>query len=99
MAEHDLHVEPASLHGFAQSVGGGAEDLRHRLAELDGHVTDMLAGWCGAAGSAYTAAWELWHRGAAEVQVGLSILTKLIDRAAADYQDNETASARCFGNG
>ena len=59
----------------------GAEDLRKRLAELDDQVADMLRGRHGAPGSAHTAAWELWHRGAAEVQVGLTILAKVIARA------------------
>jgi hypothetical protein len=55
---------------------GIAEDLRIRLARLDDHVAAMLRG-----GHAHTAAWELWHRGAAEVQVGLSILAKVMAHA------------------
>jgi uncharacterized protein YukE len=91
-AENDPHVDPAIMPGFAQALGGGAEDLRNRLAELDNHVGDMLQGWRGASGSggsAYTAAWELWHRGAGEVQVGLSILAKLIAHGAASHHENQ----------
>jgi hypothetical protein len=54
------------------------------VAELDDQVADML----GSRGPAYAAAWELWHRGAAEVQVGLSLLAKLIANSTAGDRDN-----------
>jgi WXG100 family type VII secretion target len=88
----NLRVDPALMHGFAQGLRGGAEDLRNRLADLDGQVGEMLGGWRGASGAAYTSAWELWHRGASEVQVGLSILATLVAQANAGYQQNEAAS-------
>jgi WXG100 family type VII secretion target len=90
-ATENLRVDPVVLQGFAQALRGGAQDLRNRLAELDGEVSEMLAGWRGKSGGAYTAAWELWHRGAGEVQVGLSILEKLITQAGRVYQQNEAA--------
>ncbi len=99
--ENDLIVDPAIKHGFAQALGGGAEDLRNRLAELDDHVGDMLHGRRGASESgeaAYTAAWELWHRGAAEVQVVFSILAKLLAHAATSYHENEITSAAALRN-
>ncbi len=88
----NLRVDPAVMHGFAQGVWGGAEDLRNRLADLDEQVGEMLGGWRGASGAAYTSAWEVWHRGASEVQVGLSILATLVARAGAGYQQSEAAS-------
>jgi uncharacterized protein YukE len=45
-----------------------------------------------APGSPYTTVRELWHRGAAEMQVGLSILARLTAQAAATYHDTEPAS-------
>jgi hypothetical protein len=54
------------------------DDLRKRLAELDDQVAGMLRARYGGDGSGYTAARELWHRGAAEVQVGFSILARLV---------------------
>lgn len=73
------------LQGFAQALRGGAEDLRSRLA-----------GRRGASGGAYTAAWQLWRRGAGEVQVGLSMLVRLIAQASDGYQENEAASAQAL---
>jgi WXG100 family type VII secretion target len=96
-ATENLRVDPVVLQGFAQALRGGAQDLRNRLAELDGEVSEMLAGWRGKSGGAYTTAWELWHRGAGEVQVGLSILEKLITHAGRAYQENEAASTRALG--
>jgi len=97
MAGHDnLRVDPAVMQGFAQGLRGAAEDLRNRLTELDGHVSDMLAGWQGKSGSAFTSAWELWHRGAGEVQLGLSILEKGVAQAGQIYQKNEAASAQAL---
>lgn len=84
------------MEGFAQALRGGAEDLRTRLAELDAQVSEMLGGWRGASGSAYAAAWELWHRGAGEVEVGLSMLARRVAAAGVGYQQNETASARAL---
>jgi WXG100 family type VII secretion target len=101
-AEDDLRVDPLAMHGFAQALHGGAEELRNRLADLDEQVTEMLGGWRGASGSAYTCAWEMWHRGTGEVEVGLSMLSRLIATAGGVYQENETASARSLrgvGNG
>lgn len=84
------------MQGFSQALRGGAEDLRNRLADLDGQVSEMLAGWWGRSGGAYTAQWELWHRGAGEVQVGLSILERLVSQAGRAYQENEAASSEAL---
>ena len=93
-ADNNLHVDPMMLQGFAQALCGGAEDLRNRLADLDGQVGEMLGGWRGASGSAYASAWELWHRGAAEVEVGLSTLARLVAQAGGVYQQNDAASTQ-----
>ena len=45
----------------------------------------------------YAAAWELWQRGAGEVEVGLSMLARLVGRAGGLYQENETVSAQELG--
>lgn len=95
-ASDNLRVDPMVMQGFAQALRGGAEDLRTRLAELDEQVNEMLGGWRGASGSAYAAAWELWHRGAGEVEAGLSMLAKLVAQAGEAYQENETVSARAL---
>jgi WXG100 family type VII secretion target len=91
-ASNNLRVNPSVMQGFSEALRGGAEDLRNRLADLDGQVGEMLAGWRGRSGGAYTAQWELWHRGAGEVQVGLSILERLVSEAGRAYQENEAAS-------
>ncbi|WP_285167945.1 pore-forming CpnT exporter EsxF [Mycobacterium tuberculosis] len=93
-ADDTLRVEPAVMQGFAASLDGAAEHLAVQLAELDAQVGQMLGGWRGASGSAYGSAWELWHRGAGEVQPGLSMLAAAIAHAGAGYQHNETASAQ-----
>ncbi|HEY2501599.1 MAG TPA: WXG100 family type VII secretion target [Mycobacterium sp.] len=95
-ASDDLRVDPLVMQGFAQALRGGAEDLRTRLAELDAQVNEMLGGWRGASGSAYAAAWELWHRGAGEVEAGLSMSARLVAEAGGAYQENETVSARAL---
>ena len=75
MAEGEtLRVNPEAMHGASQALTGAAKDLHSRLIELDGQVRDMLAGWTGGAGGAYSQVWDLWHRGAGEVQQGLAIL-------------------------
>jgi ESAT-6 family protein len=92
-AEDTLRVDPLAMQGFAQALRGGAEDLRNRLADLDEQVSEMLGGWRGASGSAYASAWELWHRGAGEVEVGLSMLARLVAQAGGLYRENEAVSA------
>ena len=84
------------MQGFSQALRGGAEDLRNRLADLDGQGSEMLAVWRGRSGGAFTAQWELWHRGADEVQVGLSILERLVSQAGRIYQENEAASSQAL---
>lgn len=94
--ENDLRVDPTMMQGFAQALLGGAEDLRGRLAALDGQVGEMLGGWQGGSGHAYCAAWQLWHRGATEVEAGLSILAAAVAHAGQDFQRTEAVSAQAI---
>jgi WXG100 family type VII secretion target len=99
MAEREpLRVSPEMMQGASQALAGAAKDLHARLVELDGQVRDMLAGWQGGAGAAYGHAWDLWHRGAGEVQLGLSILAKAVGIAGVEFQDMESASAQVMGS-
>lgn len=95
-AGNELRVDPQLMDGFAQALLGGAENLRGQLAELDGQVGEMLDGWQGGSGSAYSAAWELWQRGAREVETGLSVLARAVARAGKGLQDNEVVSAQAI---
>jgi len=88
-----LRVDPEAMAGCAQALGGAAEALRARLAELDGQVGQMLGGWRGTSGRAYASAWDLWRRGAGEVMLGLSILADAVGKAGLSFQQNESASA------
>jgi WXG100 family type VII secretion target len=94
MSEREtLRADPEVMAGFSQALSGAAKDLQARLIELDGQVREMLSGWQGGAGGAYGQAWELWHRGAAEVQQGLSILAKAVGEVGVTYQGRESSSA------
>lgn len=94
MADQTMRVDPVAMQGFAASLSGAAEQLSAQLAALDDQVGKALGGWRGASGSAYAAAWELWHRGAREVEVGLSMLAHLVGEAGGAYQGNEARSAQ-----
>ena len=95
-ADNNLRVDPQMMHGFAQALLGGAENLRNQLAGLDGQVGEMLGGWQGGSGSAYSLAWDQWHRGAHEVEAGLSILAKAVAHAGTSYQHNEAVSTQAI---
>jgi WXG100 family type VII secretion target len=95
-ADNNLRVDPQLMHGFAQALLGGAENLRQQLAELDGQVGEMLGGWQGGSGTAYAAAWELWHRGGRDVETGLSILARAVAHAGKAYQHNEAVSTQAI---
>ena len=98
MAEQEpLRVSPEVMQGASQALAGAAKDLHTRLIELDGQVREMLAGWQGGAGGAYGQAWDLWHRGADEVQLGLSKLAEVVDIAGVDFQGMDSASAQEMG--
>lgn len=94
MADDTVRVDPLAMQGAAASLGGAAEHLSAQLADLDDQVGHVLEGWRGASGSAYGAAWALWHRGAGEVQAGLSILAQSLEEAASRYRSNEAGCAR-----
>ena len=96
-ADNTLKVDPEAMQRFSTALSGGAQDLQNRLADLDGQVGALLRGWQGASGGAYAAAWELWRRGAGEVQLGLSHLAKSVGEAGMGYQQNEAAAARALG--
>lgn len=91
-----LRVDPVVLQGAAASLGGAAEHLAGQLAELDDKVGQMLGGWRGASGTAYGSAFQLWHHGAREVQLGLSMLAQLMAQAGAVYPDNEAVAAQAL---
>src|ERR1700727_1354401 len=93
-ADENLRVDPEMMQGFAQGLLGAAESLRNQLSELDGQLGEMLGGWQGASGSAYGSAWQMWHRGATEVETGLSMLSKLVTKASSGYAQNEASSAQ-----
>ena len=95
-AEETLRVDPQVMPRFAAALDGGAKDLQNRLAELDCQVGEMLGGWRGASGGAYASAWELWRRGAGEVQLGLLQLARSVGKAGVGYQQNEAASAEAL---
>src|SRR5437588_13102363 len=92
-ADGTVRVDPMVMQEFAVSLGGAAEHLTAQLAQLDEQVGQMLGGWRGASGTAYGSAWELWHRGAREVQAGLAILAHLVGQAGGLYEGNEASSA------
>jgi WXG100 family type VII secretion target len=92
--DENLRVDPQIMQGFAQGLLGAAESLRSQLSELDGQIGEMLGGWQGASGSAYGSAWQMWHRGASEVETGLSILSRAVGKAGTGYAQNEAASAQ-----
>lgn len=94
MADEALRVDPAVMQSHAASIGGAAEHLAAELSALDDQVGQMLGGWQGASGTAYASAWEQWHRGAREVQQGLSLLAHLVGQAGEGYQSNEAGSAQ-----
>lgn len=94
MADNTVRVDPVVMQGAAVSLSGAAEHLSAQLSQLDDQVGQMLGGWQGAAGGAYASAWELWHKGAREVELGLSILAHLVGDAGGAYQSNEAASAQ-----
>ncbi len=98
MAEREpLRVSPEVMQGASQALAGAAKDLHARLIELDGQVRNMLAGCQGGAGGAYGQAWDLWHRGAGEVQLGLSKLAEVVGIAGVDFQGMDSASAQMMG--
>jgi WXG100 family type VII secretion target len=87
-----VRVQPEAMHLASQALSSAAKDLHTRLVELDGEVRDLLAGWHGGSGGAYSEAWESWHRGAGEVQQGLSIMARAIGVTGSEFLGQEQAS-------
>jgi len=82
------------MQGVSQSISGAEKDFHTRLNELDGQIREMLSNWKGGAGGAYGDAWDLWHRGASEVQQGLAILAEAVRVAGVDFQSQDSASTQ-----
>jgi WXG100 family type VII secretion target len=95
MAEREtLRVQPEAMHSASQALSGAARDLHTKLVELDGQVRELLAGWHGGSGDAYGQAWDLWHRGTGEVQLGLSLLAKSVGVVGEDFQTQDETAAQ-----
>jgi len=88
-----LRVDLVAMQGFSAALRGAAEGLRSRLSELDAQVGEMVAGWQGEAGGAYGTAWQLWHGGAGEVQLGLSLMARAVGLVGLEFANSESASA------
>jgi WXG100 family type VII secretion target len=82
------------MHVAAQALSGAAKDLHTRLVELDGRVRELLSGWHGGSGDAYGQTWDTWHRGAGEVQQGLSILAKAVGLAGIQFNAQDNGSSQ-----
>lgn len=82
------------MHVASQALSSGAKDLHARLVDLDGQIRELLDGWQGGSGGAYATVWDSWHRGADEVQLGLSIMAKAIGATGVEFQTHEEASAQ-----
>ena len=76
----------------SQALASASIDLHTKLVDLDAQVREMLIGWQGGSGSAYGGAWDLWHRGAAEVQLGLATLAKAVGNAGIQLQAQDAAA-------
>jgi WXG100 family type VII secretion target len=95
MAEREtVRVQPEAMHTASQALSGAARDLHTKLVELDGQVRELLAGWRGGSGDAYGHAWDLWHRGTGEIQLGLSILAKSVSITGTDFQAQDATAAQ-----
>jgi WXG100 family type VII secretion target len=95
MAEREtLRLQPEAMHSASQALSGAARDMQTKLVELDGLVRELLAGWHGGSGDAYGHAWDLWHRGTGEIQLGLSILAKSVGDTGADFQTQDETAAQ-----
>jgi WXG100 family type VII secretion target len=89
-----LRIQPEVMQTVSQALSGAAKDLRTRLVELDGHVREMLAGWQGGAGGAYSQAWDLWHNGAGELQLGLAMLAEIVENDGAQFRVQDSVAER-----
>ena len=92
-----ISAEAAGLSASSESLGTAAELLLTKLRDLDGQVQNTLTAWQGSSGGAYSSAWDLWRRGAAEVELGLSIMARLVGQAGGAYTENESRSAEALG--
>jgi WXG100 family type VII secretion target len=89
-----LRVQPEAMHSASQALSGAAKDLHTKLIELDGQVRELLAGWHGRSGDAFGQAWDLWHRGTGEVQLGLSLLAESVGVVGGDFQTQDDTAAQ-----
>jgi WXG100 family type VII secretion target len=95
MAEREtLRVQPDAMHIASQALSEASRDLHTKLVELDGQVSELLAGWQGGSGDAYGQAWDVWHRGTGEIQLGLSISAKSVGISGADFQTQDDGAAQ-----
>jgi WXG100 family type VII secretion target len=93
MADREtLRVQPDVMQTASQALASASRDLHTKLVDLDAQVREMLTGWQGGSGSAYGDAWDLWHNGAAEVQLGLAILAKAVGNAGIKFQAQDAAA-------
>ncbi len=93
MADREtLRVPTEVMQTASQALASASKDLHTKLIDLDAQVREMLTGWQGGSGSAYGDAWDLWHNGAAEVQLGLAILAKAVGNAGIQFKAQDASA-------
>lgn len=94
-------VDQASVRETSDFLRMLAESLINGVAEIDGQMRSVLAGWHGPAAEVFKKGWDTTHRGAREVVGSLDEAARLLGVNAAEFEGMDSAisdDARAVGS-
>jgi WXG100 family type VII secretion target len=86
--------DPATLSTASRDLAAGAASVDAELTSLSNRTEPLHQAFVGAAGQGFQQLWTEWHDSAKRLKASLEGLSQLLNQAANNAADMESANAR-----
>ncbi|MGY1831654.1 WXG100 family type VII secretion target [Geodermatophilus sp. SYSU D01180] len=86
--------DPATLGTASRDLASGAASVDAELSSLSARIEPLQQAFVGAAGQGFQQLWVEWHDSAKRLKASLEGLSQLLNQAANNAADMESANAR-----
>jgi WXG100 family type VII secretion target len=86
--------DPATLSSASRDLAAGAASVDGELSQLSNRIEPLHQAFQGAAGQGFQQLWTEWHESAKRLKASLEGLSQLLNQAAGNAADMESANAR-----
>lgn len=86
--------DPTVLSGASRDLASGAASVDGELTSLSNRIQPLQQGFQGAAGQGFQQLWTEWHDSAKRLKASLEGLSQLLNQAANNAAEMESANKR-----